>query len=39
VLTDFLFDRRGLSFDPRYAPLLRNAGLEELLEERAASVS
>ena len=39
VLTDFLFDRRGLAIDPRYAPLLRNAGLEELLDERAASVS
>src|SRR6185312_11461131 len=24
VLTDFLFDRRGLAIDPRYAPLLRN---------------
>jgi len=31
VLTDFLFDRRGLAIDPRYAPLLRNAGLESLL--------
>jgi hypothetical protein len=31
VLTDFLFDRRGLAVDPRYAPLLRNAGLGELL--------
>ncbi len=31
VLTDMLFDRRGLAIDPRYAPLLRNAGLDELL--------
>jgi len=31
VLTDFLFDRRGLATDPRYAPLLRTAGLESLL--------
>ena len=31
VLTDFLFDRRGLAIDPKYAPLLRNAGLESLL--------
>lgn len=31
VLTDFLFDRRGLAIDPRYAPLLRNAGFESLL--------
>jgi serine/threonine protein kinase len=31
VLTDFLFDRRGLAIDPRYAPLLRTAGLESLL--------
>ncbi|MDB4874630.1 MAG: protein kinase [Gemmatimonadetes bacterium] len=31
VLTDFLFDRRGLAVDPRYAPLLRTAGLESLL--------
>ncbi len=31
VLTDLLFDRRGLAFDPRYAPLLRNAGLSDLL--------
>jgi tetratricopeptide (TPR) repeat protein len=33
VLTDFLFDRRGLAIDPRYAPLLRTAGLQDLLEE------
>ncbi|MEP6992823.1 MAG: hypothetical protein ABJA80_17940, partial [bacterium] len=31
VLTDLPFDRRGLAFDPRYAPLLRNAGLSDLL--------
>ena len=31
VLTDFLFDRRGLAVDPRYAPLLRTAGLQDLL--------
>jgi tetratricopeptide (TPR) repeat protein len=31
VLTDFLFDRRGLAIDPRYAPMLRTAGLESLL--------
>ena len=31
VLTDFTYDRRGLAVDPRYAPLLRMAGLEELL--------
>jgi tetratricopeptide (TPR) repeat protein/tRNA A-37 threonylcarbamoyl transferase component Bud32 len=31
VLTDFPYDRRGLAADPRYAPLLRLAGLEELL--------
>jgi tetratricopeptide (TPR) repeat protein/tRNA A-37 threonylcarbamoyl transferase component Bud32 len=31
VLTDFLFDRRGLAIDPRYGPMLRNAGLESLL--------
>jgi tetratricopeptide (TPR) repeat protein/tRNA A-37 threonylcarbamoyl transferase component Bud32 len=31
VLTDFTYDRRGLAVDPRYAPLLRLAGLEELL--------
>ncbi|HEX3866905.1 MAG TPA: protein kinase family protein, partial [Gemmatimonadaceae bacterium] len=31
VLTDFLFDRRGLAIDPRYAPMLRTAGLERLL--------
>lgn len=31
VLTDFLFNRRGLAVDPRYAPLLRTAGLESLL--------
>jgi hypothetical protein len=31
VLTDLLFDRRGLAIDPRYAPLLRNAGLSDLL--------
>ena len=35
VLTDFLFDRRGLAVDPRYAPLLRMAGLHDLLEENA----
>ncbi|MEP6832179.1 MAG: serine/threonine-protein kinase [Gemmatimonas sp.] len=33
VLTDFLFDRRGLAVDPRYAPLLRTAGLQDLLGE------
>ena len=31
VLTDLPYDRRGLAVDPRYAPLLRNAGLEDLL--------
>ena len=31
VLTDFPYDRRGLAVDPRYARLLRTAGLEELL--------
>jgi serine/threonine-protein kinase len=31
TLTDFPFDRRGLAIDPRYARLLRTAGLEELL--------
>jgi tetratricopeptide (TPR) repeat protein len=31
VLTDFPYDRRGLAADPRYAPMLRMAGLEELL--------
>jgi Serine/threonine protein kinase len=31
MLTDQLFDRGGLASDPRYAPLLRVAGLEELL--------
>ena len=31
VLTDLPYDRRGLAVDRRYAPLLRNAGLEELL--------
>jgi tetratricopeptide (TPR) repeat protein len=31
VLTDLPFDRRGLAVDPRYARLLRHAGLEELL--------
>jgi hypothetical protein len=36
VLTDFLFDRRGLAVDPRYAPLLRMAGLQDLLEEHPA---
>lgn len=35
VLTDFLFDRRGLAIDPRYAPLLRTAGLQDLLDENA----
>ena len=37
VLTDFLFDRRGLAVDPRYAPLLRMAGLNELLEENVSA--
>jgi tRNA A-37 threonylcarbamoyl transferase component Bud32 len=36
VLTDFLFDRRGLAVDPRYAPLLRTAGLQDLLEENVS---
>jgi tetratricopeptide (TPR) repeat protein len=31
VLTDLPFDRRGLASDPRYARLLRTAGLEGLL--------
>jgi len=31
VLTDLPFDRRGLAGDPRYARLLRTAGLEGLL--------
>jgi tetratricopeptide (TPR) repeat protein len=31
VLMDFPYDRRGLGVDPRFAPLLRTAGLEELL--------
>ena len=31
VLTDLPFDRHGLALDPRYARLLRTAGLEELL--------
>jgi tetratricopeptide (TPR) repeat protein len=31
VLTDLPFDRRGLAVDPRYARMLRMAGLEELL--------
>ena len=31
ILTDQLFDRRGLAVDARYARLLRVAGLEELL--------
>ncbi len=31
ILTDQLFDRRGLAADPRYAKLLRVAGVEELL--------
>ena len=31
VLTDMPFDRKGLAVDPRYAPLLRAAGLEDLL--------
>lgn len=31
VLTDFTLDRCGLAVDPRYAPLLRMAGLEDLL--------
>ena len=31
VLTDLPFDRRGLASDARYAPLLCEAGLEELL--------
>lgn len=35
VLTDFLFDRRGLAIDPRFAPLLRMAGLPDLLDENA----
>ena len=30
VLTDLPFDRRGLARDPRYAPLLRSAGLQDL---------
>ncbi|HXF24566.1 MAG TPA: serine/threonine-protein kinase [Gemmatimonadaceae bacterium] len=35
VLTDFLFDHRGLAVDPRYAPLLRTAGLQDLLDDHA----
>ncbi|MDP9176863.1 MAG: hypothetical protein M3O61_04210, partial [Gemmatimonadota bacterium] len=31
MLTDHPYDRRGLAVDPRYARLLRVAGLEELL--------
>ena len=31
ILTDQAFDRRGLAIDPRYARLLRVAGLDELL--------
>ena len=31
VLTDLPFDRRGLASDPRYAPLLKRTGLEDLL--------
>ncbi|MBM4194319.1 MAG: hypothetical protein FJ202_08085 [Gemmatimonadetes bacterium] len=31
VLTDLPFDRHGLASDPRYARMLRTAGLEELL--------
>jgi len=37
VLTDFLFDRRGLAADPRYAPLLRTAGLQDLLGEHISN--
>lgn len=37
VLTDFLFDHRGLAVDPRYAPLLRTAGLQDLLDDNAES--
>jgi hypothetical protein len=32
VLTDMPFNRRGLERDPRYARLLRTAGLTELLQ-------
>ena len=31
VLTDMPFNRHGLERDPRYARLLRSAGLTELL--------
>ena len=31
VLTDLPFDRHGLAADPRYVPLLRVAGMEDLL--------
>jgi tetratricopeptide (TPR) repeat protein len=31
LLTDMPFDRRGLAIDPRYARMLKTAGLEELL--------
>ena len=31
VLTDLPFDRRGLAGDPRYAPMLRAARLDELM--------
>ncbi|MBI2797530.1 MAG: protein kinase [Gemmatimonadetes bacterium] len=31
VLTDLPFDRHGLARDPRYAPLLRSAGLQDLV--------
>jgi hypothetical protein len=31
LLTDHLYDHHGLAVDPRYARLLRVAGLEELL--------
>jgi len=39
VLTDFLFDRRGLAIDPRYAPLLRTTGLQDLLEDTSRPVA
>ncbi len=38
VLTDLPFDRRNLSGDPRYRPLIELAGLLELLAEQKIRV-